>query len=297
MTLALDHHQADTAVQRRMLRLTLRQHRLGLTLLAVALLLPSLAVMHWLRTGEYALTQLPPALYGKASPNSYWDTHWDHVAGFDNGLYDLVYAADAVCLLLLFPVTSMVRRDLATRVHVTLWTQGASPTQWLLAKVAVLAAVTVACFGTVTALAWVLLRWATGRQVVFDTTHDAWLLRNVGPSMVTTALIFVCLGALFAVVPGSLPTRILSRLGLLVALAGLDFIARDLFSGTAGLSRTLVTDRFSGTSLSKSVLTGINSTDYWQGQLITCTYDLAIAAGALLLALHLLRRRTADRAG
>ncbi|MBC3843762.1 hypothetical protein GXW82_36745 [Streptacidiphilus sp. 4-A2] len=55
------------------------------------------------------------------------------------------------------------------------------------------------------------------------------------------------------------------------------------------MRRTLITH---GADHPQSVLTGVDPVDYWLHQLLNCTYDLAIAAGALLLARHLLRRRT-----
>jgi len=299
MTLTVDRPKAkaNTTIQRCLLRMTLRQQRSGLALLAAVLLVPSLAVLHWLRTSEYALTQLAPALYGNGFSASYWDNHWDHIGTFDSGLFDLVYVTVFACLWLLIPATSMIRRDLAVRLNITLWTQGASPTQWLLAKVAVLAAFVVVCFGTMATLDWALLRWAVSRQLLVENTHDALLLRGVGPSMVAVPLMFVCLGALFAVIPGNILTRTLIRLGLLVGLGGLSYLAGDLFSDTAAVSRTLVTHRVSGVNRSHAVLTGISTTGYWGHQLMTCAGELAIAAGALLLALRLLRRCTADGAG
>ena len=292
MTLALDRYKTAAIFQRCLIRITLRQQLPGLITLAALWLLPFLTVLYWLRWTEYPLTQISPDAYGGSSYSSYWAAHWNHVGDFDSVLYGLVALTSVACLLLLIPATTLIRRDLLVRLNVVLWTQGASAAQWLLAKVAVLGAFVVVCFGTTGVLDWSLLHWAASRHLLVDDRHNALLMQGIGPSLVAAALMYVCVGALFAVIPGDRINRSFCRLGLLFLLLGLDSLAKELFSGTGGMRRTLITHRISGVNRSKSVLTGVNPVDYWLHQLLNCTYDLAIAAGALLLALHLLRRRT-----
>ncbi len=289
MTLVLDRHKTTALFQRCLIDITLRQQLPGLLALAALWLVPFLAVLYWLRWTEYPLTQISPDTYGKGYYSYYWTAHWNHVGDFDSVLYGLVVLTSVACLLLLIPATSLIRRDLLVRLNVVLWTQGASPAQWLLAKVAVLGAFVVVCCGTTGVLDWSLLHWAASRHLLVDDTHNALMMQGIGPSLVAAALMYVCVGALFAVIPGDRVNRSLCRLGLLVLLLGLDSLAKELFSGTGGMRRTLITH---GTNRPESVLTDVNPVDYWLHQLPNCTYDLAIAAGALLLALHLLRRRT-----
>jgi hypothetical protein len=307
MTLTLDRPQADTTIPRGLLRVTLRQHRPGLAVLGAMWLL-CLAALCWFRFGEYRLTQLTLAHYGNVA--MYWYAHWYHVDYFNGDLFwGFVVATLLLYAALLITCAASLRRDLRLRLHVTLWTQAVSPAQWLLARLAVFASIVVLGFGSLAALTSALLHWAMKHQIILDGTQSTWLLRLSGPSLVTGALLVMGLGVLFSVVPGGRPTRVLSFLGLFSALCGLGYPVRTLLlGGSSQITGSVVQQRFPGvfhpdsvikgngvilTGYSHTVLTGIDTADYWQHQLLTCAYDLTLAAGAVLLALHLLRRRAA----
>ncbi|WP_327355138.1 hypothetical protein [Streptomyces sp. NBC_01304] len=265
----------------------LRLHRAGLTAWGV-FLAGLVALMVWLQTQAGDLSS-----FADPCDDLNGDRWLSCTQGLDHELFNYTAMASTVSTVIawmsfavaVYAGGALVTRDLESDLVTFVWTQSASPARWLLAKLAVPAALLA---GGTTVLVLVY-RWMW--QSAHPYRQPDWSYPDVyvgrGPVAVAFVLCALALGVLVGVlVRRTLPAMALAFLAMLLVYNAAERARDQLWPEEGALVDW-------GQWWSDGGLQGHPANHFWPLQLIESGLLLAIAAAATGTALWLLRRRTA----